>query len=154
MALVDDVALRYPSQLLLELTNGRDATASSVDATVLAQAASSIEAYFQTYAEETYDGTVAIHLEIACKGVVGLLRQWSAGTYEGSREFWNDLKEECDRIKGTRSRARIVPSSNSQLAPTDENPTGERLRPWSDDTVFRGLVPRRVSGLGDTERDY
>lgn len=152
MALADDVALRIPAAALLRLTNPEGGlTPTSQDSTKLAQACSSIEAYFARDAEETYDGTVAIHLEVAVRGVVGLLKEWGAGNHVGSKDFWDGFREECVRVKNTRSRARITPTTNSQLTPSEENPSGEEKRPWADDDLFRGLVPARPSNDDDDE---
>lgn len=151
MTLATEVQARIPSAVLVSLTNPRSPDATTVNATTLAQACSSIEAWFGTYAQETYDGTVPIHLEAAVKGVIGLLRDWGAGYYEGSKTFWTDFREECERIAKTRARARITPTTSSELTPSEENETGAEMRPWSDDSGYRTLLPRRIGTDADED---
>jgi hypothetical protein len=151
MTLATEVQARVPSAVLVALTNPRSPDATSINSTTLAQACTSIEAFLGTYAQETYDGTVPIHLEVAIKGVVGLLRLWGAGYYEGDKAFWEDFKSDCEAIAKTRARARITPTTNSDLTPSDENATGAEMRPWADDSGYRALLPRRVGS--DTDED-
>lgn len=151
MTLATEVQARVPAAVLVSLTNPRDADATTVNATTLAQACSSIEAWFGAYAQETYDGTVAIHLECAIKGVIGLLREWGGGHYEGSKSFWADFKAECETVRATRSRARVTPTTTSELTPSDENPTGAEMRPWSDDSAYRRIVPTRIGSDADED---
>lgn len=134
MALTDEVQSRVPSQQLIELTNPRDTTASAIDSTVLAQAASSIEAYFGRDAEESYDSTVAIHVEVCVNGVIALLRLWADGLYEGTQDFWDSFRAECGRVRAVRSRARIEPSTTSLTNHSTDTRT--TIRPEFDDEQF------------------
>lgn len=152
MALSDDVQDRIPSQLLKELTNPRDPDATTIDSTLLAKAATDVQARFETYAEEEYDSSVTIHVSIAVEGVVGLLRRWGAGKYGAAKEFWADFREECERMAMTRTRARITPTSSSELTPSDENPDGGTKRPWADDQHFTPLHTRHT-GAVDLDED-
>ncbi len=150
MALSNDVQARIPAAILVQLTNPRGGSApNSVGESLLSQACDDVEAYFNTYAEEVYDSSVSIHVAVAVRGVEGLLRLYGSGHYTGSKEFWADFQSECDRIKATRSRARIQPYTNSQLTPSTENETGGTKRPWSDDKAWAGHEPRRYGS--DTE---
>ncbi len=152
MALVDDVKLRVPGQTLIEVTNPRGgASPTAIDETKLSQACSSIEARFGIYAQETYSSSVAIHVELCVEGAVSLLRKWGGNTYAASKAWWGEFREECERVAASRARGRIEPSTDSETTPTEENPTGIALRPWADDSAFRGLVPRRPGGGDDSD---
>ena len=149
MALVDDIALRIPAQVLVELTNPDDNTATAQNSTNLAQAASSIQTYFETYAQEAYSSSVGIHVEVAVRGARDLMNEWGSGDRLGSAEFWDKFRFECFTVRDTRARARIVPDTNSELTPSDENPTSDELRPWADSTFFAPLHTNRAASDAD-----
>lgn len=142
MALSDDVIARVPSGMLVALTNPRGGAApTSNDSGWLERACTSIQTWFETYAQEPYDSSVGIHVEVAVKGVVALLKTWGAGEYAMSAESWDAWRLECERVRETRSRGRIVPTTSSELTPSDEVSPGSTVRPWSDPAHLRGLVP-------------
>jgi hypothetical protein len=143
MALIDEVTARIPSQVLIELTNPRDNSASSVETTILGKACDAVEAKFEVYAQESYDGDVTAIVEACVMGVVYQLRQWGSGISEVAEKGMTAFREECERIRGVRARAAITPTTDSKRTPSDENPTGGTLRPWADRDTFRGIRPRQ-----------
>jgi hypothetical protein len=145
MTLSTDVQDRVPSAILVGLTNPRGGAApTSIGSTLLTQACTSIEAWFGTYAQEAYDSSVPIHVEVAVKGVVALLKRWGAGEYALATEDWAAFKSECETVKNTRARARIEPATTSELTPSDEVVNGE-VRPFADRTRWAGYLPRRAT---------
>ena len=148
MTLSTDIIARIPEQVLIEYTNQRDQNAGSINVTSLDLAATDVQTWFETYAEEAYDSTVAIHVQVCLKGTVSLLRNHGGQIFGASADWWEAFKGECDRVKATRARARFQPSTNSTLTPTQENRTGGRKRPWADDTYFDGLNLRRRGSPG------
>lgn len=154
MALSDDVQSRVPPQLLIELTNPRDDTATSIGSTLLTQAATSVTYRFQMYAQETYSSTNNYHVELAVHGVVGLLRLWGSGSWGQSREFWEWFKTECEAYRDIGPRARITPTTNSPLTPSNEEwDSSDTIRPWSDDREFYDITPRRGGVVDDLPND-
>lgn len=143
MALADDIILRVPDQVLIEHTNQRDPSATAVDSTALTQAASDVTVWFETYAEEAYDSTVEIHVQVGIRATMSILRDYGGQIYGASTEWWERFEKDCERVRNTRARARIEPSTNSKLTPSDENPTGAPMKPWADDAFFDGLTLRR-----------
>lgn len=151
MALSDEVIARYPAQVLVEVTNPRDPSASSNGTTLLDQAAASIQnAWFKQYAQQEYDSTDAMHVEVAVDGVMALLFKWGATLRGVARTEWETWVAAARDLASVSSRARIVPTTNSELTPSDENPTGGIVRPWGDPTHFAGLV---LGGSPDPDPD-
>lgn len=147
MALSDDVQSRVPSAILIGLTNPRGGAApTSIGTTLLTQACSSIQTWFETYAQETYSSSVAIHVEVAVRGVVALLKRWGAGEYALASEDWAAFKSECETIRSTRARARIQPQTTGVQVPTADEAGS---KPPFDDTRFREIASTLVAGPDD-----
>lgn len=147
MALIDDVTARVPSAILIGLTNPRGGAApTSNNSTLLTQACTSIQTWFATYAQEAYDSTVGIHVEVCVKGVVALLKRWGAGEYALASEDWAAFKTECETVRSTRARARIQPRTTGVQVPTADDPNG---KPPFDDMRFRDIVPTLTAGPDD-----
>lgn len=144
MALEDDVQTRVASGLLIQLTNGYDTTATTINAARLALAARDVEATFRTHAQVVYDNTNARHLALGVQGVLVVLEEW-LGLPEATpkRERWESALEKFSRTEGGRGWA--VPRSTSGLTATRE-PAGLTNRPDFDQSVFDELVPRPPRG--------
>lgn len=152
-ALATAVEARYHEQQLKELTNPRDASATTINSTKLEQACTSVQTYFGTYAQETYDSTVDIHVEVAVRGVVALLQSWGGSAQGVARIKWDAWLEEVKAVRNTRARARIEPATTSELTPSDEVTDGEEVRPWADRQHYRRLLPEQGT-RGADERDF
>jgi hypothetical protein len=146
MTLQADVILRIPDQVLQEVTNPRDPSATAVDTTLLAQACTSVLYRFQMYAQETYSSSNGYHVELAVHGVLGLLRIWGAGDWSSTKDLWEWFRGECAAYRAIGPRARIVPATNSPLTPSNEEWPAATIRPWSDDQQFYDIIPRRRAG--------
>jgi hypothetical protein len=153
MALADDVILRIPNQVLIENTNPRDPSATEIDTTLLAQAATSVQFRFQMYAQETYSSLNEYHVELAVHGVLGLLRIWGSGDWGSTKDLWEWFRSECAAYRSIGPRARIVPSTNSPLTPSNEEWPSTTIRPWSDDPQFYDILPNRRSGTVEDFRN-
>lgn len=153
MALSDDVQARVPSQVLIEHTNPRDASAASIETTKLAQACTSVQYRFEMYAQETYSSSNNYHVELAVHGVVMLLRIWGSGDWTSTTAMWEWFRGECEVYKAIGPRARIVPATNSPLKPSNEDWTAETIRPWSDGPQFYDILPRRSAGTIEDLRE-
>jgi hypothetical protein len=154
MTLADDVILRVPDQVLIEHTNPRASNATAVETTKLAQATTSVLFRFQMYAQETYDSTNGYHVELAVHGVLGLLRIWGSGDWSSTKDLWEWFKGECEAYKVIGPRARITPTTNSPLKPTNEEWPSEVIRPWSDPAQFYDIIPRRRAGTIEDFREF
>lgn len=146
MALSDDVQDRIPEQILIEHTNPRDPSATSIDTTLLTQATTSVQYRFQMYAQETYSSGNEYHVELAVHGTLALLRLWGAGDWSSTKDLWEWFRGECEAYKVIGPRARIVPSTNSPLTPSNEDWPAVTIRPWSDPLQFYDIIPRRAQG--------
>lgn len=154
MSLVTEVQARYDNQSLVELTNPRDPSGGGApttpNATKLAQAASSIQnGYFPLYVNATYDSTDALHVEIACEGVIALLFKWGGTATNVASVTWAEWVERAQALAevDTGARDKILPTSNSSLTRSTEVEAGETVRPAFDDDAFRqNLNPPNTTG--------
>ena len=103
-------------------------------------------------AQETYDSTVTIHVEVAVRGVVALLQSWGGVATGVFTITWDAWKEECREMRGTRARARMLPVSTSVLTPSVEG-TGSTVRPAFDIAKFDALIPGRGSDVTPSDTD-
>ena len=152
-ALAEAVTLRYPEQVLKELTNVRDPSATSVDSQRLEQAVTSVQVYFSTYAQESYDSTVGIHVEVGVRGVIALLQSWGGSAQGVSKIRWDAWLEEVKAVRDTRARARIEPATTSELTPSDEVDGGQEVRPFADRQRYRRMLPQQGTRNEDGQ-DY
>ncbi len=139
MALATRVQNRVRTQLLIELTNPNDKTATTVETTVLGYAVTDTAADFETYAGVAYDDTDARHVAEAVRGVVVRL-EVNAGRAKAERlTEWQDRMDRMFRLR--HGNDRIMPQSSSRLTPQTEAPSGE-VRPWFDlEETFNDLIP-------------
>ena len=141
-ALWTAVVARYDNGGLLSLTNVRTRNASAINTTVGEQAATDvINFYFPTLAQQAYDPLDSGHVALCVEGVIALLWKRGGTAQTISRVNWEDWETMAGKFKGVTSRARIVMSTNSQLTPSQEVPTGEQRRPWADRGNFRFNLP-------------
>lgn len=150
MALVDEVALRYPAQSLVELTNPREPEQTTLNATKLAQAAATVERWFRIHVQADPDTGDGQHLEVLCDGVIATLQKWG-GNASGIRKIkWDAWVESCKALRGIGPRARISPATNSTQEPTPPDPT---QKPVFDDSYFDELTPGGSGGTGSGVSD-
>lgn len=110
MALVDHVTDRFGTNtsFLRNLTNHDDRTATTVNATRLAEAAASAEGQFPRHAGIAYDDTIEAHIDAGVLGVIAYLRMWSSkqGSAEPEMEKFRSAMHEISQIG---ARKRITP---------------------------------------------
>lgn len=139
MTLAARVTSRYPSQLLVNLTNPNNTAAgTTIDTTKLGLATTDIEADFQIHAGIEYDDDDALHVTVATEGVIARLMEWTghAGAEQQKDRYMSRLSD-LAKVTG---RDRILPSSDSPLVPSE--PTSVfPIRPEFDDEVWDGIVP-------------
>lgn len=142
MALTDEVQGRIATQLLVELTNHGDTSATSINTTRLNYACTDATALFRRRTGLTLDVTIADHVWPAVLAVVFLLHNYPGGSgqrLDEARKRWEEAGDELARTIGSR---RVVTAETSSLyAPTqeeqDERPATDRQR-WSDYVIGPG----------------
>ena|SRR3990167_5306289 len=143
MALIDEVQSRYSTPFLVTITNPQASATTTLDITTsgkLYKAAIDIIAKFKKVGI-TYDNTVDTHVMTGVEGVVALLRM-RQGQYAGADQQWKEWLDELDELRMTTANNRVIPTSSSELTPTDENPDNNTTtRPHFDGANFTDLVP-------------
>jgi hypothetical protein len=155
MALWDEVVSRFSNEKLVTLTNPDNrAENATIDTTLAAFAVADVEADFKLHAETTYDGTDGRHVRIGVQGVIAHLMGYGAAHGEGAAAALDRFHAQLRVLRDTSSRARISPTTDSELEPTDEFEGGGTVRPDFDRDRFTGLVPgnpTRTDPLRDVE---
>ena len=137
MALSDEVKSRVADAVLVDLTNPRGTSATTVNDAILDKASGDVEADFKTWANEAFDLTVDQHISLAIEGVILKLTFWSGNT-EVNFKFWYDKLEALSRV---RARDKIRPKTTSELTPSKEVLGTETVRPHFDAVNFDDIRP-------------
>lgn len=140
MALADDVQDRLEDQLLIELTNPDDRTATTINATLLGIAVTDVEGAFELYAEIEYDGTEKTHVMLGVQAVRAALEAYNRLGFLGG-DAWDAMKEELRELAGIGARARVTPQTDSVLTRSSERVDQEIVRPWADRQKLRHVTP-------------
>jgi hypothetical protein len=139
MTLSTEVQARYPSQLLVNITNPMETTATTVNTTTLNAAATDVEADFEIVAGVEYDGTDARHVAVAVEGVIAkLLRRTGTSQYEEREKDYNFRLRDLAKVTG---RDRITPESDSEVSPAVDSPSGVEVKPAFDNEIFDQIIP-------------
>lgn len=99
MALSDDVQNRIPSTRLIELTNPRDSSATSIDTTVLGYAVTDITGDFELLSCETFSDSNPVHVAICVPAVVGKLYEYDGRMSPQHNESYDVFVAKCDRLR-------------------------------------------------------
>ena len=141
------VTTSYDAEGLLTLSNIRDPSATSADASVGADAAQGVIDLWPAYAQVAYDGTNALHVEVAKRAVIAML--WTRGGTSSTiaKVEWDEVFSDSGliaRVRRTGARGRQGPSSNSGVTQRAETVNGRRVRGWSDaDSMPVNFLPSR-----------
>lgn len=136
MALWDEVAARYSSRQLVALTNPDSQGQTSVDTGRAAAAVADVEGDFLTYAKTAYDGTNKAHVAVGVSGVLAYLVARGGAAAGVATVTLKDFQERLAML-----RPRLLPTSESQLQPTDEFASRDTVRPDFDRGRFRHVIP-------------
>lgn len=140
MALADEVANRWSSQILINASNPQNSGATTLDTTRRDSAVSDVQAAFKIYAGAAYDNTADTHIMVATEGV---LIRLLVLTGQASREIWETWKKELRSLSLIDARDRISPSTDSVLTPTGED-VGDL--PATDLTNWKDYIPNAPNG--------
>lgn len=145
MSLWTETVARISDEKLVGLTNPDNRAPSGIDTTRAALAVADVEADFGLHGETTYDGTDARHVRIGVMGVVAHLMSYGAAHGDGAKSAMERFHEALGVLKDTTSRARLSPTTDSELEPTDEFAGASPVAPDFDRDRFGGLVPGNPS---------
>ena len=140
MALSDEVTGRYPSSLLIELTNQGDTTASTINTTVLDYAAADAAGEFTVETGLTFDVSKAAHVACCTAGTLFYLYSYSGietATAQKERQRFERFMAKIDSTSGAGKR--IHPSTTSTLSPTKER---VGAKPDMERSRFSQMTPR------------
>jgi phage gp36-like protein len=142
VSLSSNVQARYGAQLLRNLTNPQNSTATTLDTARLTAACNDVAGDFRIYCGVVYDDTDARHIGVGCECVITKLR-----LYSGQVKVEDVQKDYIARLKDlarVTGRDRIVIETNSTLSPSQEqNYNGSAPQPEFDIRDFDNYVPDR-----------
>ena len=150
MALSDDVTNRMASQRLIEVTNDRDSTATTVDTTILGYAATDISADFELLSSENYDSTNAVHVAIAVPAVMGKLYEYQGRISPMANESYDIFVAKCTRLREGNIPG---PATNSVVTVTDPTGTVRKEFDWKNMRDYKPKYPRGTSGTTTDDED-
>lgn len=135
MAMLDKYRLRYSTEIRTQVSNPQNSTATTPDTSREAEAADDVEGEFLKQGI-VYDNDDKRHVGTAMAGIHAKLLVYT-GQAGGSAE-WDDFMRDLERLAGTTSRDRIIPTSDSLLQASDDVPNS---LPAADRRMFQGYVP-------------
>ncbi len=144
------VVVSYEASGLVALTNIRDPGTSTITTATGENAAQGVIDMWPIYAEETYDSTNSIHVEVGKFGVIAILWRRGGSSTEIAKVEWDEVFSSegmIARVRRTGPRGRKGPSSNSGVRQrTEATASGGRYRGWSDiESLPVNYLPRRVT---------
>jgi hypothetical protein len=139
VATIDEIKARVNEQLLAELTNHGETSATTVDDTRLQLAIDDMEGDFALKTGVAFDVTVAAHLAVAWRGTYYYLLDYTGAggkAVDAAEQKW--IKA-CARVsEGLGSKRKIPPTTSSVYEPSDRKagtqPFGDPHR-WRDYTL-------------------
>tara|TARA_R100001510_G_C7605048_1_gene170497 strand:+ start:534 stop:998 length:465 start_codon:yes stop_codon:yes gene_type:complete len=122
----------YDTQGLVELTNIRDRTATTIDDTVGEAAAQAVINLWPIYTQVDYDSTSALHVEIAMQGVISLLYRRGGASTQIEQVRWESVWDDeglMGRLRKTNVRGRKPPKISGNIKASRPS---RQSKPWSD----------------------
>lgn len=127
MTISVDVKLRYADQILKGLTTFDARGATAIDDTVLDAAIADIAGEFLSRGALELDDTDPEHVNVACHGVIALLRHRNASG-SGNKAELDAWRDDLDRLATSSSRKRVTPETRSTRETTaDDEPIAPRF---------------------------
>jgi len=145
------VVANYESEGLVNLTNPRDNSATTVGTAYGESAAQEVVDLFPLYGQVVYDAASSQHLAVGRRAVIAVLFE-RGGTASSIAEVeWKEVFGDdglLTKLKRTSARARQGPNSNSGVQQRSElTSTGQKVRGWSDPDALPGgrrYMSRRI----------
>jgi len=140
------VVARYPSSVLVALTNVDDPSGTSVDTAYGTEAANGVINLWPLYAQVDFDVTDATHLEVAARGVIAQLQERGGVSSQMAKIEWDEVFGDnglIAKVSKTGPRGRQGPTTNSNIRQsTGLTESGGRKRAWADkDSLPSGILP-------------
>lgn len=137
------VKVSYDAKQLISLTNIHQRNQTTINETVGDDAALGAINLWIIYAQVEYDENNGLHVEVGKRAVIALL--WERGGVSAAiaREEWTEVFTDgvIDRLKRTGPRARMSPSSNSNVAQhSGLRSDGTKSEPWADTRSLPGGI--------------
>ena len=144
------VVVSYDSDGLITLTNIRDRAATSVDTTVGEDAALGVINLWPAYAQEAYDSTDDLHVEVGKRATIAMLWERGGTSSAIAKVEWDEVFSPdglIARVRRTGARGRQGPNSNSGVTQkTEQTASGGKYRGWSDrESLPVTWMPNRVT---------
>ena len=149
MALIDEVKGRYPSSLLIELTNQGNTAGSTINDTVLGYAAADAAAEFTVETGLSFDLTKAAHVACCSAGTLYYLYSYSGmetETAQKERQRFERFMAKIDVTTGAGKR--LHPTTTSTLSPTKER---SGAKPDMERSRFSQMTPRMPRLVEDSD---
>lgn len=149
----DAVVVTYDEDGLIALTNVRDRSATTANASAGLSAAQGVIDIWPAYAQVEYDPTNALHVEVAKRAAIAML--WSRGGSSSTiaKVEWDEVFGEgglLEKIRRTGARGRQGPVTNSGVQSSSELSSGQAVRGWSDrESIPSQILPSRRTASGD-----
>lgn len=151
----DAVVVTYDEDGLIALTNVRDRSATTANASAGLSAAQGVIDIWPAYAQVEYDPANALHVEVAKRATIAML--WSRGGSSSTiaKVEWDEVFGEgglLEKIRRTGARGRQGPVTNSGVQSSSELSNGQAVRGWSDrESIPREILPSRRTASGDND---
>ena len=151
MPLTTHVTDRYSDAYLRTVTNPQNPNATSTNTTLLANAATDVDALFEVYSGVEYDDDNQLHIAVAVDGVISFLLQRTGQSAARERmDAWITAMRALSRVEG---RNRLTPDSSTKMVPSKDDRLTATPRPAFDDRHFDSVLPGRPSS-GATVEDF
>jgi len=140
----------YESTGLVQLTNPRDRSATTVDTTYGEKIAQSVIDIFAAYTQVAYDSSDALHVEVGMAGCIAMLWRRGGTAVNIAKIEWGEVfgpDGMVQMVKRTDPRGHEGPSTNSGLTQEAENAEGGTYVPWSSPRALPGgysYLPQRL----------
>lgn len=141
MALWDEVKLRYSTDILRQLTNVDEASATSINNTIGTQVATDTEAWFKRVSQIEYDNTDAEHKAVAVRACYVLLREYSGRFSDVVQREIEEVEKKMNQLRDLSTGKRITPHTDSELDPSDDENLLNPQRPIFDTERFSDITP-------------
>ncbi|ANS05699.1 hypothetical protein [uncultured Mediterranean phage] len=140
MALVDEVATRFSTELRRQMTRNDDTT-NSIDTAKLQILCDDAEEEFEVLVGVEYDNDDRRHI-VAILDLVKL-KAWEYGaTADISAEKLQDrVRQKLEDLGRVTARDRVAPKSQSQLEPSEEVTDNRTVKPHFDSEFFEDIIP-------------
>lgn len=151
MSLLSNYQNRTSTQIRTNISNPQSSGATTPDTAQETRAATDAEAVWEAIVGINYDDNVALHVATAVQLVVQTLLLY---TQQIDQEAYDKHLERLEeRFKLVLGRNRILPTTNSELNPTEETSGSKPFSDLSNFDRYLGAAPGGTSSTEDRNRE-